>query len=106
MPAADVWHIGIWDLESVWNLVLGIWDFKHPRTARKCYGLRLVQCHPELRERLRDNVAAVRTGLHRLGVAVDDWPTPIVAVQAGTAEQMQRLHAELRARGLIVPYIS
>jgi hypothetical protein len=29
MPEADVWHIVIWDFEFVWDLVLGIWDFKH-----------------------------------------------------------------------------
>ena len=24
---ALVWDIGIWDLEFIWDLVLGIWDF-------------------------------------------------------------------------------
>jgi len=24
-----VWVIGIWNLEFIWNLVLGIWDFVH-----------------------------------------------------------------------------
>jgi hypothetical protein len=25
--ALPVWVIGIWNLEFIWNLVLGIWDF-------------------------------------------------------------------------------
>jgi hypothetical protein len=33
MAKADVWHLGIWDFEFVWDLVLGIWDFKHARRA-------------------------------------------------------------------------
>jgi hypothetical protein len=34
MAEADVWHLGIWDFEFVWDLVLGIWDLKHACTVR------------------------------------------------------------------------
>jgi len=77
-----------------------------PVAAASARALELVQCHPELRLRLRDNVRAVRSGLRQLGLSVEESPTPIVAVQAGTAEQMQRLQAELQQRGIIVPYMA
>jgi len=77
-----------------------------PVAAASACALQLVQRHSELRLRLRDNVRAVRSGLRQLGLAVDEWPTPIVAVQAGTAEQMQHLQAELQQRGIIVPYMA
>jgi hypothetical protein len=36
-PEADVWHTGNWDLEFVWDLVLGVWDFKlAPQEPRLC----------------------------------------------------------------------
>ena len=77
-----------------------------PVAAASACALELVQRHPELRLRLRDNVRAVRGGLRQLGLAVDESPTPIVPVQAGTAEQMQRLQKELQERGIIVPYMA
>jgi 7-keto-8-aminopelargonate synthetase-like enzyme len=77
-----------------------------PVAAASACALELVQRHPELRLRLRDNVRAVRGGLRQLGLSVDELPTPIVPVQAGTAEQMQRLQAELQERGIIVPYMA
>jgi 7-keto-8-aminopelargonate synthetase-like enzyme len=77
-----------------------------PVAAASACALELVQRHPELRLRLRDNVRAVRGGLRQLGLSVDESPTPIVPVQAGTAEQMQRLQEELQERGIIVPYMA
>lgn len=77
-----------------------------PVAAASACALELVQRHPELRRRLQDNVRAVRNGLRQLGLSVDESPTPIVPVQAGTAEQMQRLQAELQQRGIIVPYMA
>lgn len=77
-----------------------------PVAAASACALELLQRHPELRLRLRDNVRAVRSGLRQLGLSVEELPTPIVPVQAGTAEQMQRLQAELQQRGIIVPYMA
>ena len=77
-----------------------------PVAAASACALQLVRRHPELRLRLRDNVCAVRNGLRQLGLSVEDSPAPIVPVQAGSAEQMQRLHAELKQRGILVPYMA
>ncbi len=77
-----------------------------PVAAASACALQLLQRQPELRRQLRDNVRAVRDGLRQLGLAVDDSPTPIVAVQAGSADDMQRLHAALQQRGLVVPYMA
>jgi len=77
-----------------------------PVAAASACALQLVQRQPELRARLRDNVHAVRDGLRQLGLAVDDSPAPIVPLQAGSADDMQRLHAALKQQGIIVPYMA
>jgi 7-keto-8-aminopelargonate synthetase-like enzyme len=41
-----------------------------------------------------------------LGLAIDDTPVPIVPLCLGTAENMQRIHRELAADGIMVPYLS
>ena len=35
-------------------------------------------------------------GLQAMGLAVDDWPTPIVGLAIGSSEDMRRIHDELR----------
>ena len=77
-----------------------------PVAAASACALQLVRRHPELRVQLRDNVRAVRDGLRQLGLSVEDSPAPIVPVQAGTPDQMQRVHADLRQRGIVVPYMA
>jgi 7-keto-8-aminopelargonate synthetase-like enzyme len=77
-----------------------------PVAAASACALQLLQRHPELRERLRDNVRAVRDGLRQLGLSVEDSPAPIVPVQAGSPDQLQRVHAELKQRGIVVPYMA
>lgn len=77
-----------------------------PVAAASARALELVQSQPELRVRLQDNVVAVRNGLRQLGLPIEDSPAPIVSVQAGTAEQMQRVHTELKERGILVPFMT
>ncbi len=77
-----------------------------PAAAASARALELIRQHPELRLRLWENVRAVRNGMRQLGLSVDDSPAPIVPVQAGTAEDMQRLQVELQQRGIIVPYMA
>ena len=50
--------------------------------------------------------APCRDGLRRLGLPIEDSPTPIVSLRVGSTEQMQRIHQTLKDRGLIVPYVS
>lgn len=68
--------------------------------------LEIVLRQPQLRERLQQNGRRLRGGLRSLGLAVDDWPTPIVALAIGTGENMRRIHDELRRIGIIVPYFA
>ena len=53
---------------------------------------------PQLRQRLSQNVLRLRGGLQAMGLAVDDWPTPIVGLAIGSSEDMRRIHDELRLR--------
>ncbi|MEI6357355.1 MAG: aminotransferase class I/II-fold pyridoxal phosphate-dependent enzyme, partial [Verrucomicrobiota bacterium] len=77
-----------------------------PVTAATAAALRITRTEPELRARLARNVATVRDGLRRLGLAVEDLPTPIIPLVTGDGAAMQRLHDALRADGVLVPYLS
>ncbi len=68
--------------------------------------IELVLREPGLRRRLQDNIRQLRGGLRALGLAVEDWPTANVGVQSGNAANMQRIHAKLKARGILVPYVA
>ena len=75
-----------------------------PAAAGTARALELLRAEPGLRARLWENVAAVKQGLRRLGLACDDTPVPIVCLTIGTAENMQRIQQELMRRGIIVAY--
>ena len=68
--------------------------------------LEIVLRQPQLRQRLDQNVRRLRGGLRALGLAVDDWPTPIIGLSIGNGENMRRIHDELRLAGIIVPYFA
>ena len=68
--------------------------------------LEIVLRQPQLRRRLEQNARRLRGGLRALGLAVDDWPTPIIGLSIGTGEDMRRIHDELRLAGIIVPYFA
>jgi 8-amino-7-oxononanoate synthase len=76
-----------------------------PIAAATARGLVLMRTQPELRERLRENVRMVKSGLRQLGLHVDATPVPIIPLTIGTAENMQRLHGKLREQGILVPYM-
>ena len=69
-------------------------------------GLEIVLRQPQLRRRLAENALRLRAGLRKLGLAVDDWPTPIIGLEIGSSENMRRIHDELRRAGIIVPYFA
>jgi 7-keto-8-aminopelargonate synthetase-like enzyme len=73
--------------------------------AASARALELVRARPDLRDRLAHNVRRVRQGLRDLGLSIEDGPAPIVAASCGPAEYMERLHEELKARGILVPYV-
>ena len=68
--------------------------------------LEIVLRQPQLRQRLEQNARRLRGGLRALGLAVDDWPTPIIGLSIGSGENMRRIHDELRLAGIIVPYFA
>ena len=68
--------------------------------------LEIVLRQPQLRQRLDENARRLRGGLRALGLAVDDWPTPIIGLSIGSGENMRRIHDELRRAGIIVPYFA
>ncbi len=68
--------------------------------------LEIVLRQPQLRHRLDQNVRRLRGGLRELGLAVDDWPTPIIGLSIGNGENMRRIHDKLRQAGIIVPYFA
>jgi 7-keto-8-aminopelargonate synthetase-like enzyme len=68
--------------------------------------LEIVLREPQLRQRLDQNARRLRGGLRTLGLAVDDWPTPIIGLSIGSSENMRRVHDELRRAGIIVPYFA
>ncbi len=76
-----------------------------PVAAASARGLLLMRTQPELRERLWTNVRVVKTGLRKLGLDADTTAVPIIPLTVGTAENMQRIHATLRERGILIPYM-
>jgi 8-amino-7-oxononanoate synthase len=67
--------------------------------------LEIVMQHPGLRQNLRTNTEHLRTGLRSLGLAVPGGKTAHFGVTTGNREQMQHIHATLKSRGIMVPYI-
>jgi len=75
-----------------------------PVAAATARALELILADPQMLVRLRENVAAVKSGLRELGLEVDDSPAPIVGLVIGDADNMQRIHATLLERGILIPY--
>jgi 8-amino-7-oxononanoate synthase len=67
--------------------------------------LEICRREPERRMRLRENVRQLREGLRSLGIVASDEPTPNVGAVIRDAATMQRLHAVLKAQGILVPYV-
>ncbi|WP_367874189.1 aminotransferase class I/II-fold pyridoxal phosphate-dependent enzyme [Luteolibacter sp. Populi] len=77
-----------------------------PVAAATAKSLELVAGDPSFLERLRRNTLHLRRGLKELGLEVHEVPSAHVGVAIGRAENMARLHFELRAAGFLVPMTS
>ncbi|NLE38245.1 MAG: aminotransferase class I/II-fold pyridoxal phosphate-dependent enzyme, partial [Pirellulaceae bacterium] len=66
--------------------------------------LELVRDHPEMLQRLRDNVKFLRDGLRGLGLEVDDSLVPIICLVLDTVERMKQVQAELMEKGILIAY--
>ena len=75
-----------------------------PAAAAAAKGVEILMGHPEMRDRLRRNVARVKSGLRKMGLDVDDTPVPIVTWLMVKAEDMKRVQAELLRKGIAVRY--
>lgn len=65
-------------------------------------GLQLMMDHPELRQTLWRNARLLKKGLRDMGFDQDDSPVPVAAWQLKTAEEMDRVQAELLRRGIAI----
>jgi 8-amino-7-oxononanoate synthase len=68
--------------------------------------IEIVETQPELRRQLAANIEQCRGGLKCMGIDTDGWPTPIVSLHIGSAENMRSIHARLKAEGVLVPYMA
>ena len=73
-----------------------------PAMAASIKGLEIVKREPQRRERLRRNVALVKSGMKKLGFDMNDNPVPIVTWVMKSADEMKKVQSELLARGIAV----
>ncbi|MGB9735676.1 MAG: 8-amino-7-oxononanoate synthase [bacterium] len=64
--------------------------------------IEIVQKHPELRQRLHDNITFLRQGLKALGFDVSDDPTPIIPLIIGDADKTMKVSSLLFKKGIFV----
>jgi len=76
-----------------------------PAAAASAEGIRILAEHPELRERLRRNVAYLRARLRDLGFEVDDSPVPIISLKPRGNLDLKRTQEKLKEKGIIVKYV-
>jgi 7-keto-8-aminopelargonate synthetase-like enzyme len=76
-----------------------------PIAAATAKGIEILRNHPEMRDRLRRNVAAVKTGMRALGIEVEDSPVPIAAWSMKTEREMRGIQKALMKRGIAVAYL-
>jgi 7-keto-8-aminopelargonate synthetase-like enzyme len=75
-----------------------------PVAGASAKALEIVLQEPQLRKRLQANVAHLRRGLKEIGLPVEETPSPIIGLRVGDAENMRRIHRELKAVGILLPY--
>jgi 7-keto-8-aminopelargonate synthetase-like enzyme len=75
-----------------------------PVAGASAKALEIVLREPQLRQRLQANVARLRRGLGEIGLPVEGSPAPIIGVTVGNADNMRRIHRDLKVAGILVPY--
>jgi len=65
-------------------------------------GLELMMAQPELRQQLWRNARQLKSGLKAMGFDQDDTPVPVAAWTLKTAEEMDRVQAEMMKRGIAI----
>lgn len=77
----------------------------NPIAAATARGLRILTTAPDLRIRLRENAARLRSGLRSLGFDVADSPSPIVSLRVGTPQNMRRIQRALANERILVSFL-
>ena len=76
-----------------------------PIAAASAKGIEILRTKPEMRERLKQNVALVKAGMKKLGVEADETPVPIVAWSLKSAEKMRKCQKALLGQGIAIAYL-
>ncbi len=76
-----------------------------PVAAATAKGLEIVESDPSLRERLATNVADLRSRLARLGLDVDESPSPVIGFALDTAERMAGVQRRMAEAGIVIAYV-
>jgi 8-amino-7-oxononanoate synthase len=75
-----------------------------PVAGASARALEIVLAEPQLRTQVRQNSAKMRAALRGLGLTLDEWPTPVIGLSIGRADDMLRIQGQLQAAGILVPY--
>ena len=76
-----------------------------PAAAASAEGIRILGEHPEMRERLWENVAYLRGRLRGLGFPVEDSPVPIISLRSVRGLDLKGVQGKLREAGIMVKYV-
>jgi 8-amino-7-oxononanoate synthase len=76
-----------------------------PIAAATAKGIEILMKHPEMRDRLRRNAAALKAGVRRLGIEAEDSPVPIVAWSMRSEKAMREIQKTLMRRGIAISYL-
>jgi 7-keto-8-aminopelargonate synthetase-like enzyme len=68
--------------------------------------LEIVMREPGLRLQLRENTLRLRRGLSSMGLAVPEGATANFGISVGNAQNMRGIHEALKARGIMLPYVT
>ena len=73
--------------------------------AASARGIDMLAKSQDRRARARENADYLRAGMRRLGISVQDSPTPIVAFQIGSIGNMKRIRQELERDRVLVSFL-
>lgn len=74
-------------------------------TAASASALSLARTHPEMRQRLLQNVRQVRNGLRKQGWQVEDSPVPIICLRQQAGVDLHRIQRELFKQGVAIEFV-
>lgn len=77
-----------------------------PVAAGAAKALELARTQPELRSRLRTNVARAQAGFRRLGWQIEDTPVPILCLRARAGINLEKLKNDLFERRIAVAHVT